>query len=160
MRNRTYNILFCGTGGQGVLTAAELCGLAAVRAGYHVKKSEVHGMAQRGGSVESHLRFGRQVFSPLIPEGQADFLVCFHPDEHDRLRHFLRPEGLSLRDDLDRAVANVADRRYVNTYLLGALSRHLPIRERCWLEAIETAFARRNPEENLRVFRQGRGSES
>ncbi len=54
----TVNILFCGTGGQGVLSAAEICGWAALFAGCHVKKSEVHGMAQRGGSVESHLRFG------------------------------------------------------------------------------------------------------
>ena len=62
-QQRTINILFCGTGGQGVLKAAEVCGWAAVYAGLHAKKSEVHGMAQRGGSVESHVRFGKEVIS-------------------------------------------------------------------------------------------------
>ena len=74
MNDRTVNILFCGTGGQGVLKAAEVCGWAAMFAGLHAKKSEVHGMAQRGGSVESHLRFGKKVFSPLIPKGRVDVL--------------------------------------------------------------------------------------
>jgi Pyruvate/2-oxoacid:ferredoxin oxidoreductase gamma subunit len=75
------NILFCGTGGQGVLKASEVCGVAAMLSGYHVRKSEVHGMAQRGGSVESHLRFGRSVESPLIKPGQADFLPDMILDE-------------------------------------------------------------------------------
>ena len=83
MIKKTYNILFCGIGGQGVLKASEVCGLAAIYDGYNAKKSEVHGMSQRGGSVESHLRFGSEVYSPLIPEGSADFLVSFFKDEHD-----------------------------------------------------------------------------
>ena len=86
--SNVYNILFCGTGGQGVLKASEVCGVAAVNAGFKVKKSEVHGMAQRGGSVESHLRIGKEVYSPLIIPGQADFLVSFHEDESKRMNHF------------------------------------------------------------------------
>jgi len=78
MSDQAFSITFGGVGGQGILKASEICGWAAMYAGYHVKKSEVHGMAQRGGSVESHLRFGKKVYSPLIPAGSADFLVCFH----------------------------------------------------------------------------------
>ena len=73
---RTTNILFYGIGGQGVLSAAEVCALAALNDGYHVKKSEVKGMAQRGGSVESYVRFGEHVISPLPEQGQVDILVC------------------------------------------------------------------------------------
>ena len=86
----TINILFCGTGGQGILTAAEIVGLAAMYDGHHVKKSEVHGMAQRGGSVESHLRFGKEVFSPIIECGKADFLLSFEKGEHERMKFMLK----------------------------------------------------------------------
>ena len=80
--SKTTSILFCGIGGQGILKAAEVCCLAAMYEGFHVKKSEVHGMAQRGGSVESHVRFGEKVYSPLIGRGQADIL--FSTDETER----------------------------------------------------------------------------
>lgn len=153
----SFNILFCGTGGQGVLTAAEICGLAAMIDGYHVRKSEVHGMAQRGGSVESHLRFGSEVFSPLIPEGRVDVLVSFDRGEHDRLKCFLKKGGTDLIDALDAAM-RLPDRRYVNTYLLGVLSRSLPIREASWLAAIEQAFAKKNFETNKEVFLKARSS--
>jgi indolepyruvate ferredoxin oxidoreductase, beta subunit len=150
------NILFCGTGGQGVLAAAEVCGWAALYAGYHVKKSEVHGMAQRGGSVESHLRFGKEVFSPLIPKGQADFLVSFHPDEQARMKEFLRPGGKDLLYALAQAERTVADKRFVNIFLLGVLSSSLPLGEAHWGKAIDTVFSGKKPEENVRVFQQGR----
>ena len=88
MDRKTYNVLFCGTGGQGVLKAAEVLGVAAMLQGYKVKKSEVHGMAQRGGSVESHLIFGPAVYSPLIIPGQADFLVCFMKAREKGFLHF------------------------------------------------------------------------
>jgi indolepyruvate ferredoxin oxidoreductase, beta subunit len=71
------SVLLAGVGGQGVLLASEVLAEVAALAGHDVKKSEVHGMAQRGGSVVSHLRFGAEVFSPLIPRGGADFLVSF-----------------------------------------------------------------------------------
>ncbi|HOW43301.1 MAG TPA: 2-oxoacid:acceptor oxidoreductase family protein [Candidatus Omnitrophota bacterium] len=155
--NGTVNILFCGTGGQGVLVAAEICGWAAVFEGFHVKKSEVHGMAQRGGSVESHLRFGKQVYSPLIPRGTADFLVSYYRDESLRLRVFLKPRGVDLTAELDRADGSVADKRYINVFILGALSRHLALSEGSWFKAIDAVLARKNPEENKKVFLAGRG---
>lgn len=71
------NVLMCGVGGQGVLLASELLIEVARTNGFEVRKSEVHGMAQRGGSVSSHIRFGKNVYSPIIPAGQTDFILAF-----------------------------------------------------------------------------------
>ena len=76
MKN-TGNILLCGVGGQGILLASEITSSALIKAGLDVKKSEVHGMAQRGGSVVAHLRYGEKVYSPLIEPGSADIAVSF-----------------------------------------------------------------------------------
>ncbi len=89
----TENILIVGVGGQGVLLASELLCEAAVEAGFDAKKSEVHGMAQRGGVVSSHVRFGKKVFSPLIPEGEADVLLAFEQAEAMRWIYFLKDTG-------------------------------------------------------------------
>ena len=172
---RICNILFVGTGGQGVLTASEVVGWAAMYDGRHVKKSEVHGMAQRGGSVESHLRFGpktvgagfkpaqkmaandrQMVYSPLIPKGKADFLISFHKDERERMKDFLKKGGTDLLDALDKAKAAVSDPRFVNTFILGVLSKHLPIAEENWKKALEQVFKGKRTAENLAVFMQGR----
>jgi indolepyruvate ferredoxin oxidoreductase beta subunit len=155
MSNVTINILFCGTGGQGVLKAAEVTGWAAIHAGFHVKKSEVHGMAQRGGSVESHLRFGPQVFSPLIPMGSADFIVPFHSGEEMRLRGFLKPEGVNLLQFLAKGHEMGVDRMFLNTYLIGVLGAHLQLPQDCWLKALEQEFKNKKIEENKRVFLAG-----
>jgi indolepyruvate ferredoxin oxidoreductase, beta subunit len=155
--NVPVNILFCGTGGQGVLSAAEICGWAAVYAGYHVKKSEVHGMAQRGGSVESHLRIGKKVFSPLIPAGKVDFLVPFHKDEEARLRHLLAPKGVNLISELERARRSVSDRKYANIFMLGVLSCYLPMKEPEWIEAIGRVLRDKKPQENITIFLTARG---
>jgi indolepyruvate ferredoxin oxidoreductase beta subunit len=90
MKNKG-DILFCGVGGQGIVLASEVTALALMEAGYDVKKSEVHGMAQRGGSVLSHLRYGKQVFSPLIAPGGADVAVAFELLESLRYIHYLHP---------------------------------------------------------------------
>jgi len=156
MDNRIYNITFGGVGGQGILKASEICSWAAMYAGHHVKKSEVHGMAQRGGSVESHVRFGKQIFSPLISPGGADYLVCFHHEEHDRLKTFLKPGGVDLIDYLDRAEPVLTNPRCLNTFLVGVLSAHLPVSEQCWLEAIKRVFKKKVVEENKKVFLEGR----
>ncbi len=77
MKGRTANILLCGVGGQGILLASEILSSALMKEGFDVKQSEVHGMAQRGGSVVAHLRYGEKVYSPLIDLGEADFAVSF-----------------------------------------------------------------------------------
>jgi indolepyruvate ferredoxin oxidoreductase beta subunit len=75
--NEQGNILFCGVGGQGILLASEVTAYSLLAAGMEVRKSEVHGMAQRGGSVTAHLRYGGKVYSPLISPGEADIVVAF-----------------------------------------------------------------------------------
>jgi indolepyruvate ferredoxin oxidoreductase beta subunit len=90
---RTLNVLLAGIGGQGVLTASQLLAEAAVRAGHDAKKSEVHGMAQRGGVVTSHVRIGRKVYSPIISGGETDLLVAFEEAEALRWRSEVRPGG-------------------------------------------------------------------
>lgn len=92
----TTNILVVGTGGQGVMTATEILAEAAIALGHDAKKTEVAGMAQRGGVVSSHLRFGERVLSPQITPGTADVLLAFEAAEGMRWRHMLRPEGLAL----------------------------------------------------------------
>lgn len=79
--NDTHNIIMVGVGGQGIILASELMAEAALLAGYDVRKSEVHGMAQRGGSVSSHVRFGNRVLSPLIELGRADIMLAFEKVE-------------------------------------------------------------------------------
>ena len=91
--NPVENILIVGVGGQGILLASELLCEVAFLSGRDVKKSEVHGMAQRGGVVSSHVRIGDRVYSPLIPAGQADILLSFEQAESKRWIHFVKPGG-------------------------------------------------------------------
>jgi indolepyruvate ferredoxin oxidoreductase, beta subunit len=90
--NKVTNILLVGVGGQGIIVASEIMGDAFLEAGYDVKKSEVHGMAQRGGSVSTHVRFGAKVFSPLIKAGEADILLAFEELEAMRYLDYLGPQ--------------------------------------------------------------------
>lgn len=87
------SIFITGVGGQGTILASELLSEVALRAGYDVKKSEVHGMAQRGGSVVSAVRFGEKVHSPLVTPGEADVLLAFEPLEALRTLHYVKPNG-------------------------------------------------------------------
>ncbi|OQA34764.1 MAG: indolepyruvate oxidoreductase subunit beta [Betaproteobacteria bacterium ADurb.Bin341] len=100
MSDKITNILVVGTGGQGVMTAAEILSQAAIAQGLDVKKTEVAGMAQRGGVVSSHVRFGKQVLSPEIMPGEADILVGFEAAEAMRWCHFLRPGGVAMMNTL------------------------------------------------------------
>jgi indolepyruvate ferredoxin oxidoreductase beta subunit len=97
--NEAFNLLVVGVGGQGVLTLSSLVVHAAVRAGFDVKQSELHGMAQRGGSVSSHVRVGRKIYSPVIAEGAADVVLALEKLEALRYPHFLSPNGLLIVDD-------------------------------------------------------------
>ena len=151
---KVFNLLFCGVGGQGVLKASEVAGLAALLAGHQVRKSEVHGMSQRGGSVESHLRFGPEVHSPLIPAGQADFIVCFDAAEGEKYRHFLKKDGLHFSRFLPLVRQHGIEPRYENTFFLGLLSRCLPLTRETWLRALEQSFPRAQAE-NRRCFLLG-----
>lgn len=108
MENKVTNILLAGVGGQGTLLASEVLSEALMLGGYDVKKSEVHGMSQRGGSVTSHVRFGAKVYSPLIPEGEADLLFGFELLETLRCLPMLHPGGAVIANDLKIMPAPVA----------------------------------------------------
>ncbi|HAE41073.1 MAG TPA: indolepyruvate oxidoreductase subunit beta [Candidatus Riflebacteria bacterium] len=90
------NILLCGVGGQGTLLASNLLAECAMEAGFDVKKSEIHGMAQRGGSVVSHVRFGERICSPIIRKGECDILLAFEELEALRWTEYLKPGGLVI----------------------------------------------------------------
>ncbi|MBN2171286.1 MAG: indolepyruvate oxidoreductase subunit beta [Candidatus Krumholzibacteriota bacterium] len=96
MSARTTNVLLVGVGGQGVLLASDILSQVAMEAGHDAKKSEVHGMAQRGGVVSSHVRFGERVWSPIIPEGGADVLLAFEQAEALRAMHLVAPGGSAV----------------------------------------------------------------
>jgi len=97
---RAFNILISGVGGQGVVLASYVLSQVALAEGYDVKQSEVHGMAQRGGCVTSHLRFGEKVCSSLITPGTVDVLLAFESAEAARYVHWLRPDGLLVYNAL------------------------------------------------------------
>jgi indolepyruvate ferredoxin oxidoreductase beta subunit len=152
----TVTVLFYGIGGQGVLTASEVCALAAMFDGYHVKKSEVKGMAQRGGSVESYVRFGAHVYSPLPLPKTSDVIVCLHEQEYPRLKDELKPKGRDLFPYIQKARKAVGGKElFLNTYMLGVLSAFLSIREKSWLQALDRKF-KKEQEQNRKFFSEGR----
>jgi len=155
MKSDITNIVIAGLGGQGVIKASDIVGDVVFRAGFDVKKSELHGMSQRGGSVSSDVRFGREVFSPMVPTGEADFLVVVAADQVVVNRHQLRPGGVLLAPDTI-AVGKLANPKSLNVALLGALSRHLEIAETHWRDAILAAFPEKLHAANLQAFALGR----
>lgn len=96
MENKTKNIMIVGVGGQGTLLTSRILGDITVTAGYDVKLSEVHGMAQRGGSVVTFVRYGKKVAEPIVEEGQADVLIAFEMLEALRYAHFLKKDGVII----------------------------------------------------------------
>jgi len=100
MKSDITNILLVGVGGQGILLASEILSETCMLAGYDVKKSEIHGMSQRGGSVVSHVRYGREVFSPIVPEGEGDILFGFELMETCRSLALLKPGASVVANDL------------------------------------------------------------
>lgn len=95
----TKNIILVGVGGQGAILVSKVLTAGLVKAGYDVKMSEVHGMAQRGGSVSTQVRYGDKVYSPIIGLGQADILVAFEKMEAVRYAEYLKPDGVAIIND-------------------------------------------------------------
>jgi len=149
------NVVLAGLGGQGVLTASDILAQAVLRAGFDVKKSEIKGMSQRGGSVTSDVRFGPAVLSPMVPVGEADFLLVLEPTQVEPHRHWLRPDGVLIQpNDIDPSL--LPNRKSLNVALLGELSAQLPIPEECWLEALRAGFAESFFAANQAAFLTGR----
>lgn len=167
------DIILAGVGGQGILTIATIIGYAAVEHGLHLKQAEVHGMSQRGGDVQSHLRLAdREIFSDLIPEGKADLIISVEPMESLRYTTFLGPEGWliankkpfvnitnypeyetvwsqiesfprSILIDADLIAREVATLRSMNIVMLGASSPHLALPVEDFRSAIKAIFGRK-----------------
>jgi indolepyruvate ferredoxin oxidoreductase beta subunit len=155
MSPKVTNVVIGGLGGQGVLKASDILADAALRAGHDVKKSELHGMSQRGGSVSSDVRFGQQVHSPMVPAGEADYLLILTSDQVEPNRHTLREGGvLIVPEQID--VTRLSNRRSLNVALLGVLSRHLPIAEEHWLAALRANLAEKLVDANQQAFMMGR----
>ena len=152
---KPINIVIAGLGGQGVIKASDILSEAAFRSGFEVKKSEIHGMSQRGGSVTSDVRFGPQVLSPMVPPGEADFLVVLAPDQVEVNRGQLRAGGVLLAPDLIDHVP-LSNRRSFNVALLGALSAHLTISEEKWRAAIHACLPEKLHAANEQAFAAGR----
>jgi indolepyruvate ferredoxin oxidoreductase beta subunit len=152
---KVLNVIVAGLGGQGAIKASDILADVAFRAGLDVKKAEVHGMSQRGGSVTSDVRFGDHVESPMIPPGEADFLLVLAPSEVEVTRPLLKADGVLIPPDLvdEKRLPN---RKSLNVALLGALSCHLDLPEALWLEAVKAALPERLHAVNEKAFRIGR----
>jgi indolepyruvate ferredoxin oxidoreductase, beta subunit len=152
---KVVNVVVAGLGGQGVIKASGILADVACRAGHDVKTAEVHGMSQRGGSVNSDVRFGDRVLSPMVPRGEADFLVVLAKDQVENVRPLLRPDGVLIAPDLVPE-GSLANRRSLNVALLGALSAHLDLPEALWKEAVHAALPERLHDVNDKAFAVGR----
>jgi len=107
---KTYNLLFAGVGGQGSLLIAELTSIAASNSQYDVKQTEVHGVSQRGGSVETHVRFGAKVYSPIVSPGEADVVIALEKLEALRFAHYADQEnGVIIVNDYEIIPGSVTD---------------------------------------------------
>jgi indolepyruvate ferredoxin oxidoreductase beta subunit len=167
------DIILAGVGGQGILSIAFVIDSAALKEGLEVKQAEVHGMSQRGGAVESHLRLSReQIFSDLIPKGAADLILSVEPLEALRYFNYLRPEGMIISSsapfvnipdypDLEKILAGIrlarrhliidsanlakeaGSSRTQNMVMLGAASRWLIVKQENLIEFIRVLFKAR-----------------
>ena len=167
------DIILCGVGGQGILSIATIIGEAATKAGLNLKQAEVHGMSQRGGDVQSHLRLSdAEIYSDLIAEGSADMIISMEPMESLRYLPYLAADGKivtsnkpfvnipnypemadvtaaleslpSVAMDIEEVAKNAGNARGANMVLLGMAARYLQILTPDQLcEAIRTIFARK-----------------
>ena len=174
------NIMVVGVGGQGTLLTSRIIGKTALAQGYDVKLSEVHGMAQRGGSVVTFVRFGEKVYEPVVEEGEVDVLVSFERLEALRYAHFLKKGGVMIVNDtrIDPMTVVIGAKSYpeahtvysidgaaiarelgnskvLNTVVLGLAARHIGFSEAEWLDVLAATVPPRTVEINTRAFKKG-----
>ncbi len=154
--NKVMNIKFAGLGGQGILTCTDILGRVVFDMGHDVKKAEVHGMSQRGGAITSDLRYGEKVMSPMIPVGEADFLIVLGEDQIEVNQHHLTADGIIVKPS-DFEVDKLENKRMLNVALLGALSKHMDFSTEQWLNAVRAQLPERLHAANERAFALGRG---
>jgi len=142
----TVSFMLVGVGGQGTILASDVIAEVGVNLGYDVKKAEVHGMSQRGGSVNSQVRWSKKVYSPIIGKGEADILVSFEKSEVSRYMESLRPGGLVLVNDYSIVPITVSsgDASYPqDESIKEAVKRFTP--NLAWIEGIRIAEELGNP---------------
>lgn len=186
MKDKITNVLMVGVGGQGIILASDILTQAAMLSGYDVKKSEIHGMSQRGGSVFSHVRFGGKVHSPVIPDRGAHVLLSLELLETLRWLHYANletriivlsnkippamvteyPEGIDtwLRNTFSQSqmldpqaiTKRIGNKKYLNVALLGLVSRFVNLDEAAWKSGIEELVPKGTLEENMKAFTTGK----
>ncbi len=120
------NIMVVGVGGQGTLLTSRIIGKTALEQGYDVKLSEVHGMAQRGGSVVTFVRYGEKVYEPVCEEGEVDILISFERLEALRYAHFLKKDGIIIVNDtrIDPMTVVIGAKQYPENIIEGLEKEH------------------------------------
>lgn len=156
--DHVVNIVIGGLGGQGVITASDLLAEAAHHAGFCVKKAEVHGMARRGGSVATDVRYGRRVFSPMVPRGQASWLVLLQADQREPTAHVLAADGGVVTPETLPAELVAKARKGLNVALMGWLSTKLDLTEADWMAAIDTVLPEKIRDANRALFLEARAA--
>ena len=182
MEPDVFNILMVGVGGQGIVLASDILTLVGMLSGYDVKKSEIHGMSQRGGSVFSHIRFGEKVFSPTIPAGKAHILLSLElmetlrwvPLLNTRTRLIISkteilptgmkdyPSGIDTWISAhctevtfvepDELTQKTGNRKYTNVALLGLISTYLDFPKKAWQTGIAELVPAGTGKDNIEAF--------
>ena len=185
MENKISNILMVGVGGQGIILASDILTLAAMYSGHDAKKSEIHGMSQRGGSVFSHIRYGEKIYSPIISEGEADILFSLEEMETLRWLSFASSKTLIITtlnrinpamveeypDGIHRELENkctnlkfldpeelqkkIDNPKFLNVALLGLLSNQIDLPEDAWNRAVAEKVPQGSFEGNWKAFLAG-----
>ena len=153
--DKVKNVMFAGIGGQGIIRASDMLTEAAFRMGFDVKKSELHGMSQRGGSVSSEVRFGKSVASPMVPEGESDLLVILEPTQVEVNIAKLRKDGILITTE-DIPLAELPHPKAANMMMLGALSKHFDLPEELWIKHMHRNLPEKVHAVNDEAFRIGR----
>lgn len=185
MSDEVFNVLMVGVGGQGIVLASDVLAEAAMLQGLDVKKSEIHGMSQRGGPVFSHVRFGPEVFSPVIPQGEADVLFALERMELLRWAAWAKPDAMACYlaqtilpagvdaypEGVDAEISRLFDpvvaidpsslrgkasTKVRNTVLLGVLSVWTPLDPATMLTALDNLVPAGTADMNRSAFELGR----
>jgi len=183
---KNSNILMVGVGGQGIILSSDILTQAALYSGFDVKKSEIHGMSQRGGSVSSHIRFGERIYSPVISEQGADFFISLEEMEILRWINYIGPKSRVIftktrifpaqvteyPEGIEEAVTKrfknitvidpeelkdkIGHSKFLNIAILGLLSNFLSIDKDSWQKAIKELVPQGTVEKNLNAFNLGK----
>ena len=158
MTDKVTSIRIAGLGGMGVLKSSLILAEVLFRQGWDVKKAEVHGMSQRGGSISSDVRFGKKVFSPMIPSGDLDYLVVLQEDQIPLYESNCSTETVILKPSMID-LGDLTNKRSLNIAMLGLLSGYLDINVEAWKSLICEMLPDKLCEVNKAAFELGRRKE-